>query len=443
MPVGAGSEAADGRVRDARAASHRAAPAPELLEAIADEVGTPAYVYDARALDAGVGRWTRAAPADRIWYAVKANANLAVLRRLSGHGLGFEAATPGELACVRAAGVEPARTMLGGVPKRPSEVGRALCAGLDLVVLQAGEEVDEAVASADRVRPARVGLRVRPGIRAGAHPSLETGVPDAKFGLDPEEGLRAWRRLSETPGLEPRTLSVHLGSGVDSPGPYLRAVDLLLELAVEADRVGAPVLELDLGGGLAVDYAGASDPEPADLVAAVTERLGSRARGSGGAREGTAGDGSGEAGVPGLRWEPGRSIVARMGLLLARVLYRRERRGRRAVVCDAAFTDFARHVLYGAAHRVEPVRGSPSGPAATDLLGATCESGDVLGRDLRLDGLAPGDLLVVRDTGAYGFAMASNYNGRPRPAEVLVEDGSWRVVRQREELADLWRGAAP
>lgn len=420
MPAGAGTGA------EAGTASHRAAPAPGLLEAIADEAGTPAYVYDARALDAGVGRWTRAAPADRVWYAVKANANLAVLRRLSGHGLGFEAATPGELACVRAAGVAPARIMLGGVPKRPGEVSEALRAGLDLVVLQAGEEVDEAVASAPtRARAARgsptpVGLRVRPGIRAGAHPSLETGVPDAKFGLDPEEGLRAWRRLSETPGLEPRTLSVHLGSGVDAPGPYLRAVDLLLELAVEADRVGAPVLELDLGGGLAVDYAGTSDPEPADLVAAVTERLGS--------------------GAAALRWEPGRSIVARMGLLLARVLYRRERKGRRAVVCDAAFTDFARPVLYGAAHGVEPVRGSPSGPAATDLLGATCESGDVLGRDLRLDGLAPGDLLVVRDTGAYGFAMASNYNGRPRPAEVLVEDGSWRVVRRREELADLWRG---
>ncbi len=402
---------------------HRAHLSPGLLEAIAREVGTPAYVYDARALDEGVERWTRAAPPRQVWYAVKANQNLAVLRRIAGHGLGFEAATPGELARVRAVGVGPDRLMLGGAPKRPDELTDALAAGLELVTLQAESEVDVAVGSGDPDRPAAVGLRVRPGIRAGAHPALETGVAEAKFGLAPEAALEAWRRLSDAPGLRPRVLSVHLGSGVESPEPYERAMDLLLDLAGEAERRGARVEGLDLGGGLAVDYEGGCDPEPAALVERVTGRL--RRRG---------GD------SPELRWEPGRSIVARMGVLLTRVLYRREREAGPAVVCDAAFTDFARHVLYGARHAVEPVGRDAGGPARADLLGATCESGDVLGTGLPLMDAAPGDLLAVRDVGAYGFAMASNYNGRPRPSEVMVEDGAWRVVRRREALADLWRG---
>ncbi len=409
---------------------HRADLSPDTLETIAGEVGTPAYVYDARALDEGVERWTRVAPPDRVWYAVKANGNLTVLRRLAGHGLGFEAATAGELARVRAAGVETARAMLGGVPKRPAEVAEAVRAGLDLVVLQAAEEVEAATGSADPARPAPVGVRIRPGIRAGAHPALETGVPEAKFGLDPERALEVWRRLSGTAGLEPRTLSVHLGSGVDSPEPYGRALDLLLDLAAEAGRAGVPVREVDLGGGLAVDYRGSADPDPAALVEAVTARLRSFEQ-------------SAAIPVPAVRWEPGRSIVARMGLLLTRVLYRRRRNGRLAVVCDAAFTDFARPVLYGASHRVEPVEppaGGSRGPPTSELLGATCESGDVLGRDLRLEGVAPGDLLVVRDAGAYGFAMASSYNGRPRPPEVLVEGDSRRVIRRRERIEDLWRG---
>ena len=401
---------------------HRARVAHDVLLEIADAVGTPTYVYDAHAIDVGVERWTRAVgdPA-RIWYAVKANSNLSVLRRLASHGLGFEVVSGGEWARVRAAGVPPDRIAYGGVPKRDDELSAALEAGFDLVVLQAQHEVDLAADATEAAAVAkRVGLRVRPGIRAGAHPALETGVAGAKFGLGPEEVPAAWERLVSAPALEPRVLAVHLGSGIDSAEPYLRALELLLDLAALLSDSGTPVRELDLGGGFAIDYRGDLDPEPADLIGAVADRLTD----------------------PDLkvRFEPGRSILGRAGLLLTRVLYRRERVGSPALVCDAAFSDFPRPVLYGAEHDIEPLDGGPEGAPTVDVLGATCESGDLLGAGRALHGVGRGDLLLVRDVGAYGFTMASNYNGRPRPAEVLVEGDGYRVIRSREVAEDLWRG---
>lgn len=398
-------------------------PAPSVLEEIAGRVGTPVYVYDGESIDADVARWTAAVPAGRLWYAVKANSNLAVLRRLADRGLGFEAATPGEYARVRAAGVPASRVMFGGVPKGAREVEFALGERADLVVLQSSEEVEAAAAAAvpRGGRPVPVGIRVRPGVRAGAHPSLETATASAKFGLAPEEVPAAWARLSETAGLEPRALAFHLGSGLDSVRPYETALERILGLAGPLAAEGMPVRELDVGGGLGIDYGGGSGgPEPAALVDAVEGRIR-------------------DAGMA-ARYEPGRSLVARSGLLLTRVLYRRERADGPALVCDAAFTDFARHVLYGARHRIEPVGGSAGGEPTVDVLGATCESGDVLGTGRPLHGVRAGALLAVRDVGAYGFVMASNYNARPRPAEVMVEDGEWRVVRRRESLEDLWRG---
>lgn len=400
-------------------------PAAALRE-IAAEFDTPCYAYDARALDEGTRRWLSAVegPA-RVWYSVKANANLGLLRRLAAHGIGFEVATPGELARTFAAGVPSDRILYGGVPKRPEDLELALEAGLDLVMLQTRGEVERAVRRPLAEGRARVGVRLRPGVRAGAHPSLETGVVEAKFGLSPEEVPEAWARLAEAPGLSAHALGVHLGSGVDGPGPYLEATDRLLEAVDEAERSATPVRELDLGGGLAVDYGGGPDPEPAALVSAVRDAIA----------------GSGRA-LP-VRWEPGRSIVGRAGLLLTRVLYTRADAHATAVICDAAFSDFGRYVLYGAQHLIEPVDGSPEGEPTVDVLGATCESGDVLGTGRRLHGVSAGDLLVVRDVGAYGFAMASNYNGRARPAEVLVDGERILPLRRRERPDDLWRGEQP
>jgi len=397
---------------------------PELLAEVAREQGTPAYVYDGRILDAGVRRWIDAVgDAARICYAVKANYNLGVLARLASHGISFESSTVGEMARALAAGIPASRIVLGGVPKSPDAVAEGIRRGLDLVVLQASHEVEAAVragASLDGP-PACVGLRVRPGIRAGAHVSLETGRSDAKFGFDPSEILEDWEALDGASGLEPTTLAFHLGSGLDSLEPYEGAIEVLLHLVRELAATGKQVRELDLGGGLGVAYGNAgSDLEPADLVNIVAERL------SGTGLE--------------VRYEPGRSIVARAGILVTRVLYRRERDGHPALVCDGGFTDFGRYSLYGAQHRIEPLEGELEGPATVEVLGPTCESGDKLGTDRRLHGVRPGDLLAVRDVGAYGFVMASNYNARPRPAEVLVDDEGWRVVREREGLEDLWRG---
>jgi diaminopimelate decarboxylase len=245
-------------------------------------------------------------------------------------------------------------------------------------------------------------------------------VREAKFGIAPEDVGQVWRQLAAAPGLNPCGLAVHLGSGVPDVEPYERALDVLLALVDELAASGHPVRELDLGGGLAVDYEGADDPEPADLVARIRSRLAGRDL---------------EA-----RYEPGRSVVARAGLLLTRVLYRRERDGRPALVCDAGQNDFARFALYGAFHRIEPLDGRLSGPPTADVLGPTCESGDILGVERRLAHVQPGELLALRDAGAYGFVMASNYNSRPRPPEIMVDGDRWEIVRRRESFEDLWRG---
>jgi diaminopimelate decarboxylase len=403
--------------------SHAARIPAETLHVIAEEIGTPAYIYDARALEAGIRRWIDAVgDPSRISFAAKANTNLAVLSVLEGTGVGIEVATPGELSRARAAGFPGDRIVFGGVPKSRAAVRDGIRAGVGMIVLQSGHEVDAAIDCA-REGPlggVNVGLRVRPGIRAGAHPSLETGSTDAKFGFSPDRIPGIWRRLAAADGVTPRTLAFHLGSGLDEVEPYERAVELIRSLVPTLEDSGAAVAELDVGGGLGVDYASDRDPEPALLVRSLEARL---------------------QGLPvELRFEPGRSVVARAGVLLTRVLYRRERNGSPALVCDAGYTDFARNALYGAEHVILPVRGELSGEPNVEVLGPTCESGDRLGTGRRLHGVAPGDLLVLRDAGAYGFVMASNYNSRPRPPELLVEGGSWRVVRPREALEDLWRG---
>lgn len=396
-----------------------------VLEDVASRTGTPTYVYDGRVLDAAVRRWIEAVgDPTRISYAVKANFNLAVLARLAAHGIGFEASTTGEMARALAAGVPPSRVILGGVPKTAEAVADGVRRGLGMVVLQANHEVEAALdAGARRAgsAPAAVALRVRPGIVAGTHPSLETGRHDAKFGFHPAHVAEAWKRLADAPGLEPVALAFHLGSGLHSLRPYERALDVVLPLAGDLAETGAPVRELDIGGGLGVAYDGeGTDLEPADLVRLVEDRIAG-------------------AGLR-ARYEPGRSVSAHAGALLTRVLYRRERDGHPALICDAGFTDFGRYTLYQAQHRIDPLDGEPEGDPTVEVLGPTCESGDKLGTGRRLHGVRPGDLLVVRDVGAYGFVMASNYNARPRPAEVLVDDDGWRVVRERETLEDLWRG---
>ena len=392
-----------------------------MLEEIASTVGTPVYVYDGPTIDRSLSFWTRAvADPAFIHFASKANSNLGVLGRLAAHGISFEVGTEGEYARVVAAGVPPERILFGGVPKSEAEVALAVTAGLALVVLQAEHEFDAAARHANPDRPVPVAIRVRPGIRAGAHPSLETGVREAKFGIAPEEVEPVWRGLAAAPGLDPRGLAVHLGSGVSGVEPYERALDVLLDLVDELAGSAAPVRELDLGGGLAVDYEGDADPDPSELVERVSARLSGRDLLA--------------------RYEPGRSVVARAGHLLTRVLYRRERDGRPALVCDAGQNDFARYALYGAFHRIEPLDGRLSGPPTVDVLGPTCESGDILGIQRPLAHVRPGDLLGLRDAGAYGFVMASNYNSRPRPPEVMVDGDSWSVLRPRERFEDLWRG---
>ncbi|MEJ2482757.1 MAG: diaminopimelate decarboxylase, partial [Gemmatimonadota bacterium] len=256
--------------------SHAARIPPEVLHSIAAEVGTPAYIYDVGALEAGIGRWIGAVgdPA-RISFAAKANSNLAVLAIMERSGVGIEVATPGEFARALAAGFPETRIVFGGVPKSDTAVRAGIESGAGMIVLQSGHEVEAAIRHAPSFPGGTlpVGLRVRPGIRAGAHPSLETGRADAKFGFAPDEVSEVWARLASVEGIAPRTLAFHLGSGLEGVDPYERAVDLMLSLVEALADTDFPVRELDVGGGLGVDYAGERDPEPERLVTALEARL--------------------------------------------------------------------------------------------------------------------------------------------------------------------------
>ena len=393
------------------------------LDQVAREWGTPTYVYSRATLERHWHAFDQAFAGrpHLVCYAVKANGNLGILNALARLESGFDIVSIGELERVLAAGGEARRVVFSGVGKRADEMRRALELGIRCFNVESEAELDRLNRVAGEVGcVAPVALRVNPDVDARTHPYIATGLKENKFGIDIADALAVYRRAVELPNIGVEGIDCHIGSQLTSLAPFLDALDRVLELVHRLADEGIALHHLDIGGGLGVRYRDEVPPEPGEYAASVNARLGD------------------------LRLEvllePGRAIVANAGVLLTRVEYLKPTAHHRFAIVDAAMNDLIRPALYEAYHEVVPVQRNGSAAAmAYDLVGPVCESGDFLGRD-RLLTLAPGDLLALRTAGAYAFSMASNYNGRPRPAEVMVDGDRLHVVRRRETCRDLYRG---
>ncbi len=392
------------------------------LEAIAAEHGTPAYVYSQATLLRHLAVFEDAfAGVDHlVCFAVKALSNLSVLRLFAARGAGFDIVSGGELERVLLAGGRADRVVMSGVGKTRREMEAGLRAGILSFHVESGEELDalEAVAR-DLGAVAPISIRVNPDVDPKTHPHIATGLKSSKFGVPADDARQLYARAHASPHLRVEGIACHIGSQITELSPFLEALDELVSLVGALAEDGIAVSTIDLGGGLGVPYNDETPPTPELYGRAIAQRL---------------------AGT-GLRvlLEPGRVIAGNAGVLLTRVLYRKEHDGKRFVVVDAGMNDAIRPVLYGGRHTILPVRETSAEPVVADVVGPVCETGDFLARDRAIAWPERGDLLAMMTAGAYGFVMASNYNSRPRPPEILVDGATARVVRRRETTADLVR----
>lgn len=385
---------------------------------------TPVYVYSTRTILTNYRAYDEAFNGipHLVCYAVKANSSLAVLNLLARAGAGFDIVSGGELFRVLHAGGDPAKVVFSGVGKTAEEVEYALANGIHAFNCESEGELGliDAIA-ARRGVTAGFAIRVNPHVDAATHPYISTGLTHHKFGVALTEAPAVYERSRAFRNLKAEGVSCHIGSQILDPAPIYQAVDKALELALDLRASGHPIRRLDLGGGLGVAYQpGDQAPDIGAFVRALDRRLRSS----------------------GLRIEvePGRSIVGPAGALLTRVLYRKRNGAKEFVVVDAGMNDLLRPSLYGAHHEILPVRKSSIPPVIADVVGPVCETGDFLARDREMPNAMPGDYLAVMTAGAYGFSLSSNYNSRPRVAEVLVDGGEFRVIRGRETYSDLIRG---
>jgi diaminopimelate decarboxylase len=356
----------------------------------------------------------------RICYALKANGSGALLRILAGLGAGADIVSGFELQAALRAGFPAERIVFSGVGKTAEEIAHGLDAGIGEFNAESEEELRRISAAASvRGRTVGVTLRVNPDIDPKSHAYISTGLRQNKFGVDIALAPEILGRARSLPGLTVSGVQCHIGSQITDLEPMQQAVRDLAALSRRLLDGGFPLRTIDIGGGLGVDYEGGSVLAPSALAARVLPLL---------------------EGLPlTVLVEPGRSIVGAAGALLTRVLYIKENRGKQFVIVDAGMNDLLRPALYSAFHRVEPVVARGGDTRRVDVVGPVCETGDFLARDRNLELVQPGDLLAVRDAGAYGFVMSSNYNMRPRAAEALVEDGAARLIRRRETFDDLTR----
>lgn len=391
------------------------------LSEIANAHGTPTYVYSRatierhwHAFDDALGSHPHL-----ICYAVKANSNLAVLNLLARLGSGFDIVSGGELQRVLAAGGNPDKTVFSGVGKRTDEIELALREKIRCFNVESAPELDRIaeISMANGV-VAPISIRVNPDVDAGTHPYISTGLKENKFGVDMQQAIELYSRCADSEYLNAIGIDCHIGSQLTSMAPLLDALDRLLEMADTLRTRGIEIRHLDLGGGLGIRYDNENPPEPAAYARAVTERL---------------------QGAPYEIWlEPGRAIMGNAGVLLMRVEYLKRNGDKHFMIVDAAMNDNMRPALYGAWQNIIPViePDSDVGVVECDVVGPVCESGDFLGKDRTVSANA-GDLLVMRSTGAYGFTMSSNYNTRPRAAEVMVDKEKVFLVNPRESIDEL------
>jgi diaminopimelate decarboxylase len=393
------------------------------VTAIAAAHGTPCYVYSRatierhwHAFDDAFGNHPHL-----VCYAVKANSNLGVLDVLARLGSGFDIVSVGELERVLAAGGDAGKILFSGVGKRRDEMARALQVGIRCFNVESESELlllEEVAASAGRQAP--VSLRVNPDVDAETHPYIATGLKENKFGIDIHQAHRVYRRAAASPHLRVVGIDCHIGSQLTQVQPFVDALERVLTLVQRLDSDGIPIRHLDIGGGLGIRYQDETPPLPAEQARALLHRL---------------------TDTPyEILLEPGRAIVGNAGILLTRVELLKLSEHKNFAVVDAAMNDLLRPALYSAWQAIIPVTPREDGtPRPYDVVGPICETGDFLGKDRVLD-IQPADLLAVRSAGAYGFVMSSNYNSRPRVAEIMVDGARFQAVRRRERTSELYAG---
>ena len=398
-----------------------------VLSELAAQFGTPLYVYSKRAMLSALASYERALQGRRhlICYAMKANSTLAVLQTFAQAGCGFDIVSAGELMRVLNAGGDPNKIVFSGVGKTRDEMRQALQAGVRCFNVESLGELDQLDAVARAMgRQAPVSLRVNPDVDAGTHPYISTGLKGNKFGIAHEQALAAYQHAASLPGLQVTGIDCHIGSQITQLEPYLDALDRMLDLVEAVEAAGIPIHHIDVGGGLGITYTDEAPPEAAVLVAGLLQRLDARGHGH---RE--------------VLFEPGRSLVGNAGVMLTEVLYLKSGGGEEGAknfcIVDAAMNDLMRPAMYQAWMGIEACQLRNTPALSWDIVGPVCESGDWLGRD-RVLAVQPADVLAVLSAGAYGMAMASNYNTRPRAAEVMVDGDQVHLIRQRERVESLY-----
>jgi diaminopimelate decarboxylase len=390
------------------------------LAEVAQSAGTPCYIYGLDLLQEAYGRFQKALEPlpGMICYALKANPNLALCKILASMGCGADVVSGGELYRALKAGFPPHKIVFAGVGKTEEEIRFAINADIAQLNVESVPELELISRTAQKLEArARVALRINPDIRPETHPYVTTAVEDSKFGIGLEQAPAVLQHALSLPGLEITGLHFHLGSQIASPEPYREALKKIQPLLDEFRRKGLPLNHLDVGGGLAISYDGRPVPSPQEWLDAMREDLkGTRCT---------------------VIVEPGRALVGRCGALVTRVLYIKRRAKKSFAVVDAGMNDLLRPSLYGAFHQVWPLRRESGDRVPIDVVGPVCESADFLAPDRQMVLPHPGALLAVMNTGAYGAAMSSNYNGRPRAAEILVSGERFAVIRRRESYEDL------
>lgn len=395
----------------------------QSVEAIAAEVGTPFYLYSQRTLQHHFRVFDSAFAAvpHITCFAVKANSNTAILRIFVNGGGGVDLVSGGELYRALQAGVDPAKIVYSGVGKREDEIDFALKTGILMFNVESEQELETINERALHFGvKAGIGLRVNPDVDPQTHPHISTGMKENKFGIDVERSLAAYRRAATLKGLDIKGVSCHIGSQVTKITPFIDALACLKGMIGRLREEGIAIRYLDLGGGLGITYHQETPPPPAEYARAVIEA-------------------AQELDCTFI-FEPGRVIVGNAGILVCRVLYTKQNDQKRFVIVDAGMNDLIRPSLYGSYHQIQSVRRGSGTEITADVVGPICESGDFLAKGRTMPDFERGELMAVMSAGAYGFSMSSNYNSRPRVAEVLVQGDRYHVIRARETYEDLVRG---
>jgi len=393
------------------------------VQDIVYKYGSPCYIYSRATLERHWNAFDRAfgEQPHLICYAVKANSNIAILNLLARLGSGFDIVSLGELERVITAGGDPKKIVFSGVGKREDEILAALKIGIRCFNIEVSGELDRINRLAGQLGViAPVSFRVNPNVDAKTHPYISTGLKENKFGIDIQQALTEYRRAAAMPHINVTGIDCHIGSQLTETRPFLDALDKILDLVSALEAEGIKLHHLDLGGGLGICYKDERPPEPAEYIQAILARLGKT-------------DFE-------ILLEPGRAIVGNAGILVTQVEYLKPTDHKNFAIVDAAMNDLVRPSLYSSWQNIIPVNLKSNAAETTwDIVGPVCETGDFLGKERPLK-IAEGDLLAIRSSGAYGFTMSSNYNSRPRLAELIVDGDNLHVIRERETIAQLWAG---